>query len=123
MATKKEIFEQTLTSAYDSQKYVDFIREMITGVKILAPEKASKPYNTFSAFVENFYHVGEYVDKDGESIGIFAVELKRGESIERARTAQRTFVKSLLTDGGYAGALVAFYSEGGMSPINITWRF
>ena len=32
MATKKEIFEQTLTSAYDSQKYVDFIREMITGV-------------------------------------------------------------------------------------------
>lgn len=119
MATKKEIFEQTLTSAYDSQKYVDFIREMITGVKILAPDKASNPFNTFSAFVDAFYHVGEYTDTEGNSIGIFSVNLKRGESIERARTAQRTFVKSLLSEGGYAGALVAFYS--GDKAIN--WRF
>lgn len=118
MATKKEIFEQTLTSAYDPQKYVNFIREMITGVKILAPDKASNPFNTFSAFVDAFYHVGEYNDAEGNAIGIFAVNLKRGESIERARTAQRTFVKSLLTEGGYAGALVAFYS--GDNAIN--WR-
>ena len=78
MASKKEIFEQTLTSAYNPQKYVDFIREMITGVKIIAPDEAQNPYNTFSVFVANYFHVGEYEDKDGEKVGIFAVENLHG---------------------------------------------
>lgn len=122
MASKKEIFEQTLTSAYNPQKYVDFIREMITGVKIIAPDEAQNPYNTFSVFVANYFHVGEYEDKDGEKVGIFAVELNRGESIERARTAQRSFVKTLLEKGGYAGALVAFYSAGANATTDSIWR-
>lgn len=119
MATKQEIFESTLTSKYETRKFVDFIREMITGVRILAPDKENKPYNTFSVFVKQYSHVGEYDDEEGNSIGIFAIELNRGESIERARTAQRSFVKTLLEKGGYSGALVAFYSEG----LSVTWRF
>lgn len=119
MATKQEIFKSTLTSKYETKKFVDFIREMITGVRILAPDKENKPYNTFSVFVKQYFHVGEYDDDEGNSIGIFAIELNRGESIERARTAQRSFVKTLLEKGGYSGALVAFYSEG----LSVTWRF
>lgn len=123
MASKQEIFEKTLTNAFSMDSFVDFIREMVSGVRILAPDNELKTYNTFAAFVSKYYHVGEYEDSDGDNIGIFAVELKRGESIERARSAQRSFVKTLLEKGGYAGALVAFYAEGMNVMMTGTWRF
>ena len=120
---KQEIFEETLSSPYDANAFVDFIREMIIGVKIISPENAQHPYDTFSYYVNNYYHVAEYGDADGNSIGIFAVELKRGESVENARSAQRSFVKKLLERGGYDGALVGFYSTNALGLPIPTWRF
>lgn len=123
MATKQEIFEQTLSKSYEQGSFVDFIREMISGVRIIAPEKELITYNTYAVFVSKYFHIGEYVDPEGDSIGIFAIELKRGESVERARSAQRSFVKTLLEKGGYAGALVAFYSVSAAGKRLDTWRF
>ena len=123
MATKKDIFEQTLTNSYEQGSFVEFIREMISGVKIIAPDKELITYNTYAVFVSKYFHIGEYEDPEGDSIGIFAIELKRGESVERARSAQRSFVKTLLEKGGYAGALVAFYSVDATGKNLDTWRF
>lgn len=123
MATKKDIFEQTLTNSYEQGSFVEFIREMISGVKIIAPDKELITYNTYAVFVSKYFHIGEYEDLNGDSIGIFAIELKRGESVERARSAQRSFVKTLLEKGGYAGALVAFYSVSAAGKHLDTWRF
>ncbi len=48
-----------------------------------------------------------------------AVELLRGQSIERARTSQRNFIAQYLKNKNHReGALVAFYSEG-----SDDWRF
>ena len=123
MSSKQEIFEATLTSPYNTDGFITFIKEMISGIEIVAPYEENKPYNTFSAFVARYFHIGEFDDGISDSIGIFAVELQHGESIERARTAQRAFIKTLMEKGGYAGALVAFYSvDKAQNPID-TWRF
>ena len=118
MSRKEDIFRSVLTSAYDHGNFVDFTREIITGLSLGPYTMASKPWNTFSAFISQYFTVGEFTDPEDNRVGVFAVELLRGESVDRARTAQRTFVKTLLERGGYAAALVAFYS-----PDTDKWRF
>ena len=110
MGRKQEIFESVLTSAYDHNRFVDFSREIITGLNLKRYDIENKPYNTFSNFIARYFQIGDFIDPEDNTVGIFSVELKRGESVERARTAQRTFVKRLLENGSYSAALVAFYS-------------
>ena len=122
MATKQEIFENVLTSPFDLNTYTDFVREMISGVKIIAPDKPNQVFGTFAYYIASYFHIGEYTDNNGDSIGIFAIALKRGESIENARSSQRAFVKTLLERGGYGGALVGFYSTTVTGNAVDTWR-
>ena len=118
MSRKEEIFKSVLTSAYNHRNFVDFAREIITGLNLGPYDVEVKPYNTFSAFISKYYVVGDFADPEGNRVGVFSVELLRGESVERARTAQRSFVKTMLENGGYSSALVAFYSID-----NEKWRF
>lgn len=118
MSRKEDLFKITLTSAYNHNAFVDFSREIIADLNVGPYLTEIKPYNTFSAFISKYFKIGDFEDPNGNRVGLFSVELLRGESVERARTAQRTFVKSLLENGGYAAALVAFYS-----PDNDKWRF
>lgn len=111
MATKREIFEKILTTKFDMNNFVLFTKEMLTGVEIIAPEKFNKVNDsTFYYYVENYSHVGTYTSDDGDRVAIFTVALKRGETVERARSMQRNFVKGLLTNNNVEGALVAFYT-------------
>ena len=118
MSRKEDIFRYVLTNSYSHTNFVDFTREIISGLSLKAYDREIKPYNTFSAYISKYFMIGDFTDPDGNSVGIFSVELYRGESVERARTAQRNFVKSLLENGSYAAALVAFYSSD-----NDKWRF
>ena len=118
MSRKEDIFKTVLTNAYDHNGFVDFAKEIITGLNVGPYSIEMKPYNTFSAFISKYFVVGDFIDPDDNKVGVFSVELLRGESVERARTAQRTFVKTLLENGGLSSALVAFYS-----PDNTKWRF
>ena len=118
MGRKEDIFKTVLTSAYDHNRFVDFIREIVTGVNVGPYAMELKPYNTFSAYISRYFQVGDFTDPEDNPVGVFSVELIRGESVERARTAQRSFVKTLLENGGYSAALVAFYAPG-----NDKWRF
>ena len=118
MSRKEDIFRYVLTNAYSHTNFVDFTREIISGLSLKAYDREIRPYNTFSAYISKYYMIGDFTDPDGNSVGVFSVELFKGESVERARTAQRNFVKSLLENGSYAAALVAFYSSD-----NDKWRF
>ncbi|MBR3241387.1 MAG: N-6 DNA methylase [Parasporobacterium sp.] len=118
MSRKEDIFKEVLTNAYSHDNFVDFSREIISGLNLGPYSMETKPWNTFSAFISKYFVIGDFTDPDGNKVGVFSVELLRGESVDRARTAQRTFVKTLLENGGYAAALVAFYS-----PDSDKWRF
>ena len=60
----------------------------LSGLSLKAYDREIKPYNTFSAYISKYFMIGDFTDPDGNSVGIFSVELYRGESVERARTAQ-----------------------------------
>lgn len=110
MSRKSEIFESVLTSAYENSAFVGFVQELLNNVELVAPNAYKKIYNNFSYYVDGYYHIGNYTGNDGGKIAIFSVALKKGDSVERARTMQRNFVKPLLENGMCAGALVAFYT-------------
>ena len=92
---KKRIFEGTLTEAFDHDRYVQFLREFLDNMTIVAPNKEVKPWNTFSAAIEHYRHIGNYVGKDNNKVALFSVCLKNDKNVENARSMQRAFVKTL----------------------------
>lgn len=119
MNLKKNTFEDVLRKKISIEEYVRFIRELIPNVKLVAPDIFNEKTGHFSRFVKGYYHVGNYVTDDNDKILILAVALYRGDTVERARSMQRNFVKKLLEWGNATAALVAFYTT--ESPER--WRF
>ncbi len=115
---KLKIFEGTLTQAFDHDRYVQFLRELLDNMRIVAPNREVKPWNTFSAAIDHYRHIGNYVGEDKKKVALFSVCLKNDKNLENARSMQRAFVKTLLESGDCAGALVAFYTSGDLDK----WR-
>ena len=115
---KQKIFEGTLTQAFDHDRYVQFLRELLDNMQLVAPNKEVKPWNTFSAAIDHYRHIGNYVGEDKNKVALFSVCLKNDKNLENARSMQRAFVKTLLESSDCAGALVAFYISGDLDK----WR-
>ena len=109
---KRKIFEATLTEAFDHDRYVKFLRELLDNMQLVAPNREVKPWNTFSAAVDHYRHIGNYIGEDNNKVALFSVCLKNDKNLENARSMQRAFVKTLLESSDCAGALVAFYTSG-----------
>lgn len=111
MSRKSDIFEQVLSNPYNNDAFVGFVRELLNNVEMVAPTSFQKRVNSnFFYYVEGYYHIGNYTGNEGNKIAIFSVALKKGDSVERARTMQRNFIKPLLEQSMCDGALVAFYT-------------
>ena len=104
--------ESILTSPYDLNNYTDLIREIFPSVKIIAPDRFRKEYTNFSSHIEGSAHVGNYVDPDGKTLIIHAVQLKKKSYVENSRSTQRSYAKKLMEAGNADAAIVAFYTEG-----------
>ena len=111
MNRKLEIFESVLTSPFNNDSFVGFVREFLNNVELIAPTKYNKEYSNFSFYVDGYYHIGNYISDDNDKMAIFSVCLNRGDTVERARSMQRNFVKPLIEKGGCAGAIVAFFTK------------
>lgn len=112
MTAKQEKFEQVLTQPFSMDTFVPFTRELLTDETMVAPNKYNKEYSNFSYHIAGYTHIANYYGSDRKKAAIFAVELKKGESVERARSMQRNFVKRLMINGSCDAALVAFYTSG-----------
>lgn len=115
---KRKIFVGTLTEAFNHDRYVQFLRELLDNIHIVAPNKENKPFNTFSAAIDHYRHIGNYEGEDKNKVALFSVCLKNDKNLENARSMQRAFVKTLLENSNCAGALVAFYTIGDLDK----WR-
>lgn len=111
MNRKLEIFEKVLTNPFDNDQFVGFVREFLNNVELVAPTKYNKEYSNFSFYVDGYYHIGNYKNEEGDKIAVFSVCLNKGDTVERARSMQRNFVKTLIEKGGCAGTIVAFYTK------------
>lgn len=104
--------QQILTSEYDSDRYTDLIREIFPSVKIIAPNQFNKEWSNFSSHIDGSFHVGNYVDPDGNKLIIQAVQLVKQTYVENSRSTQRSYAKKLIEAGNADAAIVAFFTPG-----------
>lgn len=60
MSRKTDIFEAVLTNPYNHNSFVDFVREFLNDMDIVAPTQYKKVYNNFSYYVDGYFHIGNY---------------------------------------------------------------
>lgn len=118
----ERLLNETFNREFDLVRFGSFIRELFKGkCRLNLNNKSLMPYSQFSENISSFRQIGEY-SSGRKNLVIMAVQLKKTDSIEKARTMQRNFIGTWLMKGDIAiakdGALVAFYGE---NPDD--WRF
>lgn len=114
---KQRILEDTLKSAFEMSKYLNFINEFFNGVKILNPNMPSdKVWSEYKYYIHSYTHVAKYSDGENELL-ILAIRLQDNKKADRARSLQRGFISKLISGTQYKAAIVAFYSDD-----EPTWR-
>jgi TaqI-like C-terminal specificity domain/Eco57I restriction-modification methylase len=116
-----ELVEKTFKHTFDKDHYVLFLKNLFHD-KI---EPRNKVYTgtyikeAYRPYIRKYEQVGKFIDSEGNTIDLLAVELIRGKSVERARSSQRNFIAEYLKKKNHReGALVAFYSVD-----SDDWRF
>ena len=104
--------ETILKSPYDTNNYVDLIREIFPKVSMVSPDKFRKEFTNFSSHIEGSIHVGNYKTPDKKNIIIMAVQLKNAGYVENSRSTQRSYAKKLIENANADAAFIAFYTEG-----------
>ena len=119
----QNLVKETFENSFDENRFRYFIVNLLNHFD----EKNERPHcgqyipEAFRARVGSFERIGKYVDGENE-IDILIVNLKKGETLERARSAQRNFIAWYLNGGRRGkykdGALIAF-----VAPDTNDWRF
>jgi len=121
----RKIVKETLENPFDKARFVYFIQNLLNLNTDQLEDK--HPYSgkyipdAYNKYISTMQRVAKYIDGDNE-LDVLVVNLKREQSLQRARTAQRNFIAWYLNGsrGGKLkdGALVAF-----VSPDEKDWRF
>jgi hypothetical protein len=120
----KQLIKQTFENAFNKDQFVYFVNNLLKSTyerKTFIQTGAQLPI-AYAEYFRKMERIGKYEDNDGNIIDLLVVELKKGHSVERARSSQRNFIRRYL-NGSRGGqlkdaALVAFYSEKSED-----WRF
>ena len=110
------LLEKTFKNEFNMDNYVDFLKELFNKSNI-RPRSIEAIRKEFWSYENEVYILGDYQDDSGDSIALYAIELTKQSSRDRARTMQRNLIASLIRDR-YDSALVAFYE-----PNLEDWRF
>ncbi|MDD4276200.1 MAG: hypothetical protein PHO33_04410 [Clostridia bacterium] len=122
MASYQDILVNTLTNKFEMKSFTNFIVNFFNNTKVINTDTKSNDYwnwNEYSYYVNGYYLVAEYTSPDNKKIAVFAVELKKERSLEKARSKQRNFIADRIKNSKYDGAIAAFYSE---DEKDLKWR-
>ena len=110
--------KSTFSGGFDETQFTTFISNLLKDYEPLAAKvSGGQLKEAFKPFVSHYKRIGKYTDAEGNVIDTIIVHLKKGSSLERARTAQRNFVAEYLKTRDKEAALVAF-----LSPDSSDWR-
>ena len=110
--------QNTFSGGFDETQFTTFISNLFKDYEPLATNvSGGQLKEAFKPFVSHYKRIGKYTDAEGNVIDTIIVHLKKGSSLERARTAQRNFVAEYLKARDKEAALVAF-----LSPDSSDWR-
>jgi len=112
MDAKLQILTETFENEFSMHAFTRFTREFFNTIEIVNPDKKNINFlSEYAFYIASHTHVANYTDSERNRIAIFAVELRSGRSIERARSMQRNFISKLISNSGQDAAIVAFYIE------------
>ncbi|WP_353686056.1 N-6 DNA methylase [Thermodesulfovibrio sp. 3462-1] len=123
----KNLIIETFENPFKKERFVEFIANLFKSydrTKALEPRYGTQGITErYLDFISSWERIGRYEGSGGKKIDILVVKLKKGQSLYRARTAQRNFVAEYLrgklgTTTEKDAALVAF-----VSPNEEDWRF
>lgn len=120
------IIKKTFNKPFDEWRFRYFAKNLLNEIDESKSLEIRGAYikNAFSDCIRQYKRIGTYTDPEGLkldvlTVNLLTVNLKKGTSVERARTTQRNFVAHHLKQrDNKDAALVAFYSNGMED-----WRF
>ena len=115
----KNIITEVFENPFDKDKFSYFIRNLLKNLHSAEFRRSGDNIpKAFEDFIASSERLGKYEDEEGNLIDVLIIKLKRGHSIDYARSTQRNFVRWYLNDKGKDAALVAFTTENSSE-----WRF
>ncbi len=112
MANRNREYINFLKQRFDEAKFIEFVSDLLN----LSPEDINfsvseiKPeQKQFRNTIEYYKYIANY-SSNSDKIGTFIVKLTLDGS-QNARTAQRTFISSLLNKYNLDASIVAFYQD------------
>ncbi len=118
----KKLIIETFENPFDKNRFIIFLKNLLKSY-----EDKSFVYQgnyipaAFENYVSSLERIGKYTYEDKE-IDLLIVNLKKGSSLEQARTTQRNliawYLKESISGEPKDAAIVAF-----VSPDNEDWRF
>ena len=116
----RKLVIDTFTHAFDEELLFRFVRNLLPELKPPSTRlitNAQLPQG-FREHVNSYIRLGTYHDPKGDVLDVVIVELKRKESLDRARTRQRNLMAHYLNRRGKAAVLAAYITD---DPSD--WRF
>lgn len=113
MDVKQRTLKETFENEFSMERFERWTKEFFNRVKIVAPYKKNINYlSEFAFYIATHSHIADFTDSEKNKIAVLAVELRKGRSIEKARSMQRNFISKLISGNvSYDAAIVAFYCE------------
>ncbi len=119
-----KLIRETFENPFEKERFRNFTKNLLSHVELTEahPYSGNLIPDAYESFISTLERIGKYSDSEDHKIDILTVKLKKGTSLDRARTMQRNFVAWYL-NGSRGGelkdaALVAF-----VSPDEEDWRF
>ena len=93
-----DILKECLQNPFSIENYRKFVVNFLNGTQLreISGLRSAEIFAEYNFYVEGFALIANYVDPKGKRVGIFAVKLKNGRDIEKARNKQRNFIARLI---------------------------
>lgn len=119
----RQLISETLQTPYDKARFSYLVKNLLNHVED-APftYRGNLIRDSYDPYIQSLERLGKYQDPEGNKVDVLVVHLKRGSSLERARTMQRNFVGWYL-NGSRGGELKDAALTAFVSPDGDDWRF
>jgi type I restriction-modification system DNA methylase subunit len=114
----KNLVVKTFEQSFDESEFVFFIKNLLNDFDESKAQTWSLIPESYRGAIKSYKRIGQYTDKNKNVIDVLSVNVKRDNTLERARSLQRNFIARHLKQRNHEAALVAFYADDYQD-----WRF
>ena len=107
----KNLVVKTFEQSFDEARFLYFIKNLLNDLDESKAQSWSLIPELYRDAIKSYKRIGQYTDENNNVIDVLTVNVKRDNTLERARTLQRNFIARHLKKRTHEAALVAFYTD------------